>query len=91
MVTDPVCPKYLPGAILQIFLLEADCCIMRGDLWPDVVEHGVKKIMMYGGASVGMKTLLDALVPFKNALKEGKGLKEAAEEARFGVESTRGL
>ncbi len=81
----------LSGALLQIFFNECASCLSRGDAWPNVVEHGVQKIMLHGGASVGMKTLLDAVVPFSKALNAGKGLKAAAAAARAGAESTKGL
>ena len=35
-------------------------------------------MMEYGGAQVGDRTMLDALVPGLEALKEGKSLREAA-------------
>ncbi len=71
--------------------MAAENGILKGDAWPDVVEQGIKKIMIYGGATVGMKTLLDAVVPFSDALKMGEGLKAAAAAARAGAESTKGL
>ncbi len=81
----------LSGALLQIFFNECASCLSLGDAWPNAVEQGVQKIMLHGGASVGMKTLLDAVVPFSKALNAGKGLKAAAAEARAGAKSTKGL
>jgi phosphoenolpyruvate---glycerone phosphotransferase subunit DhaL len=62
-------------------------------------DRSVQKIRLLGGAGVGDKTLVDALVPAVDALREAahtevsllRGLDQAAKAARMGCESTRQL
>eukprot|EP01062_Namystynia_karyoxenos_P065603 TRINITY_DN5931_c1_g2_i1.p2 TRINITY_DN5931_c1_g2~~TRINITY_DN5931_c1_g2_i1.p2 ORF type:complete len:580 (+),score=173.31 TRINITY_DN5931_c1_g2_i1:85-1824(+) len=42
----------------------------------------------YGGAGVGSGTMMDALIPARDAFRAGKGIKEAAAAAREGADST---
>jgi dihydroxyacetone kinase len=49
---------------------------------------GVDAISLYGGATVGARTMLDALVPAAEALVASGSLPEAAEKARAGANAT---
>ena len=49
---------------------------------------GVDAVSLYGGASVGARTMLDALVPAVAELEESGSLKEAASKARSGADAT---
>lgn len=40
--------------------------------WGMALSAGIEKMSLYGGASVGMRTMLDALVPAAEALIAGK-------------------
>lgn len=44
---------------------------MTKDDWIGSLEAGVNAIKYYGGADVGMRTMLDALVPAVEGLKQG--------------------
>ena len=50
-------------------------------------EEGVKAISFYGGASVGARTMLDALFPAAEALI-GSTIADAASAAKLGADST---
>ena len=64
--------------------------------WIDALEAGINGVKMRGKADIGDKTMLDALLPALQALKqkslEGAAMKEAlsssAEAARQGMEAT---
>ena len=64
--------------------------------WIDALEAGINGVKMRGKAEIGDKTMLDALQPALQALKqkslEGAAMKEAlsssAEAARQGMEAT---
>eukprot|EP00899_Mesostigma_viride_P004623 jgi/Mesvir1/14161/Mv09629-RA.2 len=83
------------GVIISIFLsaaaAAADECVAASrsagptEVWMQAFRAGVDKVQAYGGARVGSRTLVDALVP---AMQAGS-LAEMAELARQGAESTR--
>jgi triose/dihydroxyacetone kinase / FAD-AMP lyase (cyclizing) len=52
------------------------------------VQAGVDAVSLYGGAQVGSRTMLDALVPAASSLVATASLVEAAEKAKAGAEST---
>lgn len=52
---------------------------------------GVDAIKYYGGGEVGMRTMLDALVPAVEALKSGQNLSFAADAAGRGAEETKSM
>jgi dihydroxyacetone kinase len=63
--------------------------------WAEALEQGVAAIRELGGAKPGDRTMLDALVPFVNGLKNGEGtmatrdaLLAAVEAAEHGAEAT---
>lgn len=51
-------------------------------------ESGVKALTKYGGATVGSRTMMDALVPAASELAAGQGIPVAASKARKGAEGT---
>lgn len=51
-------------------------------------EAGVDAVSLYGGATVGARTMLDALVPAATELVKSNSLKDAASKARTGADST---
>ena len=52
------------------------------------VQAGVDAVSLYGGAQVGTRTILDALVPAANALCDTQSLSAAAQQARQGADAT---
>jgi dihydroxyacetone kinase len=51
-------------------------------------QSGVEAVSLYGGATVGARTMLDALVPAAAVLVESNSIQEAALKARAGADST---
>ncbi len=51
-------------------------------------QAGVDAISLYGGATVGARTMLDALVPAAKSLLETNSLLEAARVAKIGADGT---
>ncbi|KAI8140813.1 Dak1 domain-containing protein [Fennellomyces sp. T-0311] len=58
--------------------------------WAKASRHALDALQTYTLARVGDRTLMDALIPFVDAL-EARGVDEAAKAARKGAESTRTL
>jgi dihydroxyacetone kinase len=56
--------------------------------WGGGIVAGVQAMQFYGGATVGMRTMLDALVPAAEALAGGRSVHEVAEAAQAGAAST---
>lgn len=82
------------GALLELcFRAMANVFAAGGDgaTWPAALQAGLHAIEFYGGASVGMRTMLDALVPAVKALCSGGDAAAAAEEAKQGAESTKNM
>mmetsp|Transcript_14836 Transcript_14836/g.28571 ORF Transcript_14836/g.28571 Transcript_14836/m.28571 type:complete len:581 (-) Transcript_14836:570-2312(-) len=81
------------GALYDIFFHAAAACLKQNSLseanaalgWASALEAGVQAIQLYGGAKVGDRTMLDALVPatgaLKSALSSGTSPLEALEAA----------
>lgn len=49
---------------------------------------GVSAVQLYGGATVGSRTMLDAMVPAAQVWKETNNLAQAAQAARKGADGT---
>ena len=88
------------GALLEIFFRAAATYMASPDAaaavagaggeaaaWAEALWRGLEAIKYYGGASVGMRTMLDALEPGLAALRQG--LRGAAAAAKAGMESTK--
>jgi phosphoenolpyruvate---glycerone phosphotransferase subunit DhaL len=56
--------------------------------WTDALETGVKGVQARGKAEPGDKTMLDALLPAVDALKDGGDLRASADAAKAGMEAT---
>lgn len=59
--------------------------------WSEAIAAGVQAMQFYGGATAGMRTMLDALVPAVAALRAGGGPAAAAEAAAAGAEATKAM
>lgn len=88
------------GVLLKIFFGAMASELAAGadgdDIQPDpsmakAVAAGVEKLKFYGGADLGDSTMLDALIPFSDALSRGAVWKDAVDAAREGCEKTRGM
>jgi dihydroxyacetone kinase-like protein len=56
--------------------------------WTEALETGVKGVQARGKAEPGDKTMLDALLPAVDALKDGGDLRASADAAKAGMEAT---
>ncbi len=74
----------------SIFFAAAGAALAGGATWPDALKDGVARVQSYGGASLGDRTLLDALIPALDVLATG-GLPAAAAAAREGARATAGM
>jgi dihydroxyacetone kinase len=76
------------GVLLSIFAAAAGRTLAAGATWPASLREGVKQMQFYGGAGLGDRTILDALVPAIDALERGGDSAAAAHAARKGADST---
>ncbi|WP_432817295.1 dihydroxyacetone kinase subunit DhaK [Sulfitobacter sp. JB4-11] len=74
------------GVILAIFFGAAGDACASGQPVPEALLAGLKRISEVGGASIGDRTMIDALEPALNALP--KGIDAAAKAARAGADAT---
>jgi dihydroxyacetone kinase len=76
------------GILLSIGIAAMGASLGEPPDFPKALGEGVRRIQEYGGASVGDRTMLDALVPAIAALASGEGLAGAGHAARHGAELT---
>ncbi len=74
------------GVLLAIFFAAASQAAGKG--WQDALLAGLDKMMAYGGAKPGDRTMIDALVPALDELKSSGHLGRAAIAARKGADAT---
>lgn len=75
------------GVLLAIFFNAAGDASANGKSAIGALQAGLERIMQVGGASLGDRTMIDALSPALEALKIG-GLADAAKAARAGADET---
>ncbi|MFU0443970.1 dihydroxyacetone kinase subunit DhaK [Pseudocitrobacter faecalis] len=75
------------GVLMSIFFTAAGQSLQRGDALPDALLKGLTQMKQYGGADLGDRTLIDALQPALEALRD-KDLPAAAHAAKAGAEKT---
>lgn len=75
------------GVLISIMFTNAGTCILKGDNFADALHSGVKMMMKYGGAKLGSRTMVDALLPAIEKLKDND-FESVAKAARVGAEST---
>jgi ATP-dependent dihydroxyacetone kinase len=73
------------GVLLAIFFAAASQAASAGNSWPAALLAGLARMMEYGGASLGDRTMIDALQPALNALPD---MAKAAMAARQGADAT---
>ncbi len=76
------------GILLSIFFNAASHAMHEGQPLHEGLQQGVEQMQFYGGAKVGSRTMLDALVPAVQALGEGTDLEAIAEAAETGATGT---
>ncbi|WP_421355660.1 dihydroxyacetone kinase subunit DhaK [Pseudocitrobacter faecalis] len=75
------------GVLMSIFFTAAGQSLQRGDALADALLKGLAQMKQYGGADLGDRTLIDALQPALEALRD-KDLPAAAHAAKVGAEKT---
>ena len=75
------------GVLMSLFFTAAGQPLSQGESLPNALLAGLKQMKFYGGAQVGDRTLIDALQPALEALRDS-GLEEAILAAQRGAEST---
>jgi dihydroxyacetone kinase-like protein len=73
---------------LQMGMATAGRSELDRDGWTAAVDAGVKGVQARGKAEAGDKTMLDALLPALEALREGGDLARAADAAQEGMKAT---
>jgi dihydroxyacetone kinase len=76
------------GVLLAIFFAAAGLAAATGKPWQLALQAGLRRMMEYGGAKPGDRTLIDALQPALATLSAGGSLAEAAKAARTGADAT---
>ena len=75
------------GVLMSLFFTAAGQALAQGEPLANALLAGLKQMKFYGGAAPGDRTLIDALQPALEALRD-KGLAEAIAAAQQGAEST---
>jgi dihydroxyacetone kinase len=75
------------GVLMSILFTAAGVEMARTRDWSAALEKGIDAVQHYGGAKVGDRTMLDALIPAVAALKVG-GIGAAADAGQRGAEAT---
>jgi dihydroxyacetone kinase len=76
------------GILLSIGVAAMGAAVGDPPAWAVALREGVRRIEQYGGASLGDRTMLDALVPAVAAIEASEGLRGAALAARRGATLT---
>jgi ATP-dependent dihydroxyacetone kinase len=76
------------GVLLAIFFAAASHASAFGKNWQAALQAGLDRMMAYGGAEVGDRTMIDAFVPALDALANSGSLAKAAQAARKGADAT---
>jgi ATP-dependent dihydroxyacetone kinase len=76
------------GVLLAIFFAGASIASSEGKSWQDALKAGLAKMMGYGGAGPGDRTMIDALMPALDALGKNADIAKAAAAARAGANAT---
>ncbi|MGR4050486.1 dihydroxyacetone kinase subunit DhaK [Kosakonia cowanii] len=75
------------GVLMSIFFTAAGQAVHNATPLPDALLLGLKQMKHYGGADLGDRTLIDALQPALEALRD-RGLAAAIDAAQKGAQST---
>ncbi len=75
------------GVLMSIFFTAAGQAVHDGKSLPEALHRGLHQMKHYGGADLGDRTLIDALQPALEALRDS-GLDAAASAAKAGAAKT---
>jgi dihydroxyacetone kinase len=75
------------GVLMSIFFTAAGQAVHDGKSLPEALLRGLHQMKHYGGADLGDRTLIDALQPALEALRDS-GLDAAASAAKAGAAKT---
>ncbi|MEV6417424.1 dihydroxyacetone kinase family protein [Kribbella sp. NPDC051718] len=75
------------GPLYAALVLRTATALTAGRSWPEAFEQGVGAVAELGGAALGDRTMLDALIPAAAALRTGV-LADAVVAARNGTDRT---
>jgi ATP-dependent dihydroxyacetone kinase len=76
------------GVLLAIFFAAASQSSAKGATWKTALQAGLARMMEYGGAKAGDRTMIDALLPALAALNQSNDISKAAKAARQGADAT---
>ncbi|EUK19081.1 dihydroxyacetone kinase subunit DhaK [Commensalibacter papalotli (ex Servin-Garciduenas et al. 2014)] len=76
------------GVLMSIFFTGTGQKLAEGQSLVDGLLFGLKQMKHYGGADLGDRTMIDALQPALEALKQSNSLDDAAKAANNGAEGT---
>jgi dihydroxyacetone kinase len=81
------------GVLLELMFRKMSSTLSRCDSigmveMSQAFQAGVDAISLYGGATVGSRTMLDALCPAAETLMETNSLSEASSKAKWGADGT---
>jgi ATP-dependent dihydroxyacetone kinase len=76
------------GVLLAIFFAAAAQASAKKATWPQALQAGLHRMMDYGGAKPGDRTMIDALLPALAALGKNNDIAKAAAAARAGANAT---
>ncbi len=76
------------GVLLAIFFAAAGTAAAGGTSWAKCLQEGLNRMMEYGGARPGDRTMIDALAPALANLAAGTSIGAAAKAARQGADAT---
>lgn len=76
------------GVLMSIFFTATGQKLAEGQPLVDSLLFGLKQMKHYGGADLGDRTMIDALQPALEALKESNSLDAATQAAGKGAENT---
>jgi dihydroxyacetone kinase len=76
------------GVLLSILFTAMSGALRSGADWTAALAQGVERIQFYGGAALGDRTMLDALLPAIAVRQKGGDWNDAAHAARQGAEAT---
>lgn len=78
------------GALYSIFFTAASASFLVDESWHKCFQEGTASVMKHGGASVGSRTMVDALSPAAESFKNDsvESLRNAVQAAKTGANST---
>lgn len=79
------------GALVAIFFAATGEAYRHKPNWPSAMVHGAERMMFYGGAQPGDRTMLDALIPGLDVLAGNDSIASAATASRIGADRTAGV